>query len=95
MNIRAHIQGRSYEARLPYHNAPHAVVDGLACPFCKAAAPMGVLAKSSVRGHDTVRGQGYAACCGAHIGGEIVVTIPTIFGLEEDDRVLNGRCRVY
>lgn len=95
MKIRAHVQGRSHEARLPYPTAPAAAIDGLACPFCKAAAPLAVLAKRSVQGHDTVRGEGYTACCDADIGGEIVVTFSTIFGLEEDERVLNGRPRVY
>jgi hypothetical protein len=29
------------------------------------------------------------------VTGKLVVVVNTIFGIEEDERVLRGRCRVY
>jgi hypothetical protein len=45
--------------------------------------------------HDTYRAPAHCCSCGVHVG-TITVKVSTIFGIEEDDRVLNhGRCRVY
>lgn len=69
-------------------------VDGK-CPVCDAAElrVIGDVRRQSI-GHDTVTAPALALCCGREIG-EVHVEISTIFGLEEDARVLNGRCRVY
>lgn len=93
MKIAVNVAGHVRAARLPFEDAPHALVD-VACPLCKEPAPLAVAARQSTRGHDTITGEGYAACCGGHIG-TIVVTVATIFGIEEDERVLRGRPRVY
>ena len=49
----------------------------------------------AITGHASMAGS--AACCACHkVVGRIEVTsVPTIFGLEEDRAVLNGRSRVY
>jgi hypothetical protein len=63
------------------------------CPACKAKElrVIGEKARQEI-GHDTVTAP--ALCCGAKIG-TVHVTLSTIFGLEEDERVLHGRPRVY
>jgi hypothetical protein len=65
-----------------------------ACPGCGATPFI-------VQGHgrhrhtrDTFRAGGKAMCCGDSIG-YIYATTDTLFGLEEDEAVLNGRARVY
>lgn len=80
-------------ARAPHADAEYVIARG-ACPKC-SASPWRACGSGDQRvGHDTLS----AACrcleCGAIVG-EIVVTMDTIFGIEEDRRVLNGRCRVY
>ena len=65
-----------------------------ACPGCGAAPFL-------VQGHgrhrhtrDTFRAAGRAMCCGDAVG-YLYAKADTIFGLEEDEAVLNGRGRVY
>jgi len=45
-------------------------------------------------GHDIYTSKAFCAVCLEHLG-SLVVVVSTIFGIEEDNRVLNGRCRVY
>lgn len=46
------------------------------------------------QGHD--RYSGTAECCRCRQGvGPMEVVVSILFGLEEDERVLQGRCRVY
>ncbi len=47
-----------------------------------------------VKTYDTYESDGGCICC-ATVLGKLVVTVSTIFGIEEDERVLSGRCRVY
>ncbi len=47
-----------------------------------------------VTGRSTYKSQALCAECAA-ARGELVVTVSTIFGIEEDERVLYGRARVY
>ena len=81
-------------ATLPYVDADHCVVDGT-CPHCnatpfKAAGVRG----SRVRGFDTHTAD--AGCVGCKVvTGQLVITVNTLFGIEEDEQVLRGRCRVY
>ena len=43
---------------------------------------------------DTLRANGVAKCCGDSVG-YIYAQTDTLFGLEEDSAVLDGRARVY
>ena len=91
MKIKLIVDGKPHHAYLPYHEAPCAEVEDWTCAC----------------GHNRVRGTGKsidgrdeyvaAAVCNACSApaGELRVTMNTIFGLEEDEDVLNGRCRVY
>lgn len=64
-----------------------------ACPGC--SAPLRVLGSGrEIGGHDYYRAKGFCASCRAYVG-EIRAYVDTIFGLEEDERVLHGRPRVY
>ncbi len=63
------------------------------CPSCRAE-------DAEVRGtgithhdHDTYYARAVASCCGAVMRMETKVS--TLFGIEEDNAVLNGRPRVY
>ncbi len=82
------------EAKPPYHNADHLIVDG-ACPLC-GADPFPVIGKidEQTHTHDTTTAPALSRCCGQRVG-KMVVKFSTIFGIEEDNVVLNGRCRVY
>jgi hypothetical protein len=64
------------------------------CPGC-GATPLVVQGHGRHRyTRDTFRVDGTALCCGDPVG-HIYATMDTIFGLEEDEAVLNGRARVY
>lgn len=65
------------------------------CPACSADGlrVIGDKRRQTI-GHDTVTAPALATCCGATVG-TVRVELDTIFGLEEDERVLHGRCRVY
>ncbi len=89
--------GRSLVAKQPHENADRVIVESGTCAKCK-------LSPLVVRGlgmtidpnasHDTYRAD--AVCCGCNEPvGVLRVKVSTIFGIEEDERVLNGRCRVY
>lgn len=95
-HIRLHLaKGGVRKAELPFADASHVIVDG-ACPHCsdspfKAAGVEG----SIVRGHDTYTSSAVCLKCKQKLG-KLVLTVSTIFGIEEDERVLvSGRCRVY
>lgn len=86
--------GTRIEAQVPFHGATRVEV-GTPCPSCEREAPLKLVGKGTPeRGHDTYTCRAEALCCGATLG-KLIVTMSTIFGLEEDERVLNGRCRVY
>lgn len=87
-------EGPRRKAVAPHEGAAYVVVEG-ACPHCKAepfnaAGVQGTL----TRGHDTYTAD--AGCVGCKVvTGKLIITVNTLFGIEEDERVLNGRCRVY
>lgn len=107
MTIDIEVRGveKAVPAFLPYEGCEwvEAFVD---CPQCgqtcepeSACEPARPLRISGQRGrqdigHDTIKAPAVTHCCRAVIG-TIVVRVSTIFGIEEDERVLNGRCRVY
>lgn len=95
MRITVTVEGRAFKARLEAPTADHVLVDDAACPECKAPAPLKVRGEGNhVEGRDTYAAKAVALCCGAEVG-VIRARLSTIFGLEEDGRVLNGRARVY
>jgi hypothetical protein len=64
------------------------------CPSCKAD-PLRVAGKNRrVVDDREYRADGYCLNCGSQVG--IIAARPdTLFGISEDERVLEGRCRVY
>lgn len=65
-----------------------------ACPGCQVQ-PFLVVCRGSHRQDDrTLRGGAYCVACGDPVGW-LYVHPDTLFGLEEDERVTNGRARVY
>lgn len=89
---RMQITVNGLEAELPYDGATHVVVRGK-CPGC-GCEPFHAQGHADIeRGHDTYSCSSSCGC--GHPSGRMVVTFSTLFGLEEDERVLNGRARVY
>lgn len=82
--------GKTMAAVVPYDGAAHVEVR-TPCAACGGLKVHGVGHRTNT--HDTYRCD--AAClCGARRG-VIFVRVSTIFGIEEDEHVLNGRARVY
>lgn len=74
-----------------------AVVDvrGMAaCPVCKVAPVRARGTGKRIESHDTYAANAVFVCCGAPAG-VLRVKVDTIFGIEEDERVLAGPWRVY
>jgi hypothetical protein len=94
MKIALHVTAADVrECTLPYPDAEHVVPAG-ACPHCQAS-PFHVSGGAPVvQGHDTQTAPAWTRCCGTPAG-KLVVTVSTLFGIEEDERVCHGRCRVY
>lgn len=69
--------------------------EGTACPHCKAS-PIRARSNEHIVVHDReVHGSAYCMNCEETVG-KLVVKMNTLFGLEEDRRVMiHGRCRVY
>lgn len=89
--------GRVLVAKQPHEHADRVIVEAGACAKCKLA-PLVVrglgMTIDPEASHDTYRAD--AVCCGCDApAGVLRVKVSTIFGIEEDERVLNGRCRVY
>jgi len=65
------------------------------CPACGAKAPILVAGCGThTTTHDTFVASAKHVGCGERIG-RIEAKVDTIFGIEEDERVLHGRARVY
>jgi hypothetical protein len=93
MNVTVEIQGSHRWTSLP-ESERWIDVQGQ-CPACNSEEfrVIGDVTRQKI-GHDTVKAPALALCCGAEVG-EVHVELSTIFGLEEDERVLHGRARVY
>lgn len=92
MKITLHMGGRTLAAKRPHKESDHVLVDA-ACPAC--AEPLRVRGRGNhVESHDTYAATAHCVACGAALG-TIRVRVSTIFGIEEDERILNGRMRVY
>jgi hypothetical protein len=78
----------------PEPEAPRVEVP-IHCPACPALAPIWVEGQGiDERGRDEYRAKARHVGCGKRIG-KLVVVVGTIFGIEEDERVLRGPARVY
>lgn len=88
--------GVVHEMRQPFDGSDWVkACDGVACDHC--GSPLRATGKGqSIESHDTYRADAVCAseACGEPIG-VLRVKVSTIFGIEEDQRVMNGRCRVY
>ncbi len=93
MKVTVDISGESRACSLP-ESEKWIDVDGR-CPSCNADGLRVIGDKRRQQiGHDTVTAPALALCCGREVGA-VHVEMSTIFGLEEDERVLHGRPRVY
>ncbi len=93
MRVSVTIGGGARPSSLP-ENEKWIDVEGR-CPTCDRGEfrVIGDIKRQRVGSHE-VTAPALALCCGAEVGA-VLVEMDTIFGLEEDERVLNGRCRVY
>ena len=82
---------RTVLARLPYNGCPWVEVD-YPCSGCGAFRIAG--SKPHVEEDSKITATAVCLGCRAPCG-TLVVSTETLFGLEEDDRMLNGRPRVY
>lgn len=99
MKISVTIDGKKHDAKQPHDGASHLLVaDVMTCPACgEKTGTSGLVVGGSgkhIESHDTYAAEAHAMCCKKKIG-TIRVKVSTIFGLEEDERMLNGRARVY
>jgi hypothetical protein len=90
--------GGSHDAAPSFEGAETVTVPTALCANadCDAGKPLLVagVRGTEKRGHDAVESEAGCVACGKTIG-RLVVKFDTVFGLEEDSRMLNGRPRVY
>ena len=84
--------GRKVKAKLPYEHASDAVTD-VQCPNGGHFLAAHGIGTPQVE-YDTMTSPARCCGCGERIG-TITVKVNTLFGIEEDERMLNGRFRVY
>jgi hypothetical protein len=95
MTITFVYDGRRLPARLPYDAAEFVLVADLpVCPRCGVGLKVAGRAGTEHHDHDTYYAEAGCVGCGATLG-ELQAKVSTIFGIDEDEAVLNGRCRVY
>ena len=93
--------GKRCKASLPYDGA-HYILIAIACPNgCASHKHPQAMTETKIAGtgikhhsHDTYFADAIALCCRKKIG-TIETKVDTVFGIEEDERVLNGPQRVY
>jgi hypothetical protein len=94
VRITCEVNGKVLSCCAPHAACAHVEAD-VDCHGCERKGPLEIVGTGNVvRGFDTYTTQAKTLCCGAVLG-ELRVTVSTIFGIEEDERVLNGRARVY
>jgi hypothetical protein len=94
MKIRLHISDQPARAcRTPFEDADHVLVEG-ACPECGAEPFKARGLGRRVAAHDTYAAHAVGLCCRKPVG-ELRTTVSTLFGIDEDERVLNGPWRIY
>lgn len=79
---------------MPYPSAEHVEVVNQECPHCKE--PLLVSGRAGTRNQtrDSIEEIAFCRNCDKNVG-LLRVVFSTIFGIEEDERVLRGRARVY
>jgi hypothetical protein len=92
MKVTFTVDNVEHTCSVPYEGAAFVLVDGWACPTCKRSGVAG--RNQRIESHDTYASDAGCADCKVVVG-VLRVQLSTLFGLEEDERVLNGRCRVY
>jgi hypothetical protein len=95
MKIQVTINDKRRSAKEPFPDAGHLVCEG-SCPLCKAE-PLkvaGLAGGKRYESRDTIACNAYCLGCKEQVG-TIRVVVSTIFGIEEDERVLNGPWKVY
>ncbi len=83
--------GQVIEATCPFEGS-QAVDTNATCPRC--SEPLRVFGGETAHDHDTYSAPAHCLACRNAIG-TIRVRVSTLFGIDEDDAVLNGRPRVY
>jgi hypothetical protein len=95
MKIFLIIDGKRFKVTEPFAGSAHAIVENEACPHCKVTpfriAGSGKQITTDDRAYEA---EGFCLDCLKHVG-TIRAEPSTLFGLHEDEAVLNGRCRVY
>ncbi len=91
------LEGAAIPCYLPYEGADYVVpAHPITCP----APGCGTVITNQFQGgemthdHDTYYAVVRCSGCGGRLG-QLRAEVSTIFGIEEDARVLGGRCRVY
>lgn len=93
MKVTVSVKGKTHSATRPFPKADHVVLT-IPCPFCGVEPMKARGVGGMVKSHDSYRSDAITTCCGKPLDW-IKATFDTIFGLEEDERVLNGPWRVY
>ena len=93
ITIKQH-NGGTRSLRQPYEGADYLIASN-GDPTCYRCGTVFKLRVPRYRTeHDRYIGAGRCVSCDADLG-TVTVRVDTIFGIEEDRRVLDGRCRVY
>ena len=95
MKITIVTKGGTFKARLPYKGADSVFVSREAhdCPET-GGDEISVYGGTTHNDHDTHYAKCYCRVCGESVG-QIQVKVKTLFGIDEDRAVLQGRPRVY
>ena len=86
--------GKRRRIELPFEGAKAARCEGEVCPTCKEPLMVAGSGRHPSEDDRAWEAEGYSVCCKVHVG-KIRVETGTLFGVREDEAVLNGRCRVY
>jgi len=83
---------KTYAITLPFPEADHAVVAGWECPTCGGDKVAGRARR--IENHDTYAAEAGCVACRKIIG-TIRVKVSTLFGIEEDERVMSMGVKIY
>lgn len=94
MKVWLKMLGKKFVARVPEHGAM-AVEVNAPCPAC-GTCPMFVKGTTGprIKNNDTYVSDAVCTKCGDEVG-ELYAQVDTLFGIEEDERIRNGRWRIY
>lgn len=93
MKLSLKVGDETLALKIPTEDTGGVNVPGKKCPSCALPLRVGGSGRR-IGGHDYYLSTAGCLNCGTVVG-ELKLTVSTIFGLEEDERVLCGRCRVY